>query len=287
MAKKKKTTGKKKGLVPPVGDERLMPPPGGVTVRMYRIGHGDCFLIAFAGDKPDRPAYVLIDCGYKPGSPGKINPPTGVTSAKEIVDNIKTATGGHIDVAVITHEHQDHVNGITDKHFAGIEIGEAWFAWTENPVDDLANDLRKKFKDKLLGLVAARNRLAAAGGEDKRVEMIDELLAFELGGEDERISIPAAMALLGAANGESMNKTSIGFFVHTSGSTRFHTPNRCGCFLSAHRVTPTCSNRSIRPAVRSFTSARARAPPAGTLPRPLVPSRPMIVRSRRLRNGTP
>jgi beta-lactamase superfamily II metal-dependent hydrolase len=212
MAKKKKTTGKKKGLVPPVGDERLMPPPGGVTVRMYRIGHGDCFLIAFAGDKPDRPAYVLIDCGYKPGSPGKINPPTGVTSAKEIVDNIKTATGGHIDVAVITHEHQDHVNGITDKHFAGIEIGEAWFAWTENPVDDLANDLRKKFKDKLLGLVAARNRLAAAGGEDKRVEMIDELLAFELGGEDERISIPAAMALLGAANGESMNKTSMKIF---------------------------------------------------------------------------
>jgi beta-lactamase superfamily II metal-dependent hydrolase len=209
----KKTAAKKKQpAVPAAGDGRLMPPPGGATVRMYRIGHGDCFLIAFAGDTPERPAYVLIDCGYKPGSPGKINPPAGVTSAKEITADIKKATGGRIDVAVITHEHQDHVNGISNTHFDGIEIGEAWFAWTENPVDDLANDLRTKFKDKLLGLVAARNRLAAAGGEGSRVEMIDELLAFELGGEDEQLNVPAAMAMLGAASGESMNKKSMRIF---------------------------------------------------------------------------
>ena len=30
----------------------LKPPPGGAAVRMYRIGHGDCFLIAFAGETP-------------------------------------------------------------------------------------------------------------------------------------------------------------------------------------------------------------------------------------------
>jgi beta-lactamase superfamily II metal-dependent hydrolase len=210
----KKTTAKKKKTppAPAAAGERLMPPLGGATVRMYRIGHGDCFLIAFAGDTPDRPAYVLIDCGYKPGSPGKINPPAGVTSAKEIAADIKNATGGHIDVAVITHEHQDHVNGITDKHFDGIDIGEAWFAWTEDPLDDLANDLRKKFKDKLLGLVAARNRLAAAPGENQRVQTIDELLAFELGGEDEQINVSAAMALFGAAGGESMNKKSMKIF---------------------------------------------------------------------------
>ena len=28
---------------------RLIPPENSVTVRMYRIGHGDCFLIAFPG----------------------------------------------------------------------------------------------------------------------------------------------------------------------------------------------------------------------------------------------
>jgi len=222
-----KTAGKKKPATgsaqPPApnatatagaAEGRLIPPPGGATVRMYRIGHGDCFLIAFAGDVPNRPAYVLIDCGYKPGSPGKINPPAGVTSAKEITADIKKATGGSVDVAVITHEHQDHVNGITATNFDGIAIGEAWFAWTEDPIDGLANDLRKKFKDKLLGLIAARNRLAAAGGEDHRVQTIDEFLAFELGGEDEQFNAAAAVAMLGANGdaGASMNKASMKIF---------------------------------------------------------------------------
>ena len=88
----------------------LKPPPGGAAVRMYRIGHGDCFLIAFAGESPEKPAYVLIDCGYKPGSPGKLAQPTKV---KEIGKHIIATTGGFVDVGIVTHEHQDHVNGLT------------------------------------------------------------------------------------------------------------------------------------------------------------------------------
>jgi hypothetical protein len=38
-----------------------------VNVRMYRQGHGDCFLLAFPKKNGDA-CYVLIDCGYKPGS---------------------------------------------------------------------------------------------------------------------------------------------------------------------------------------------------------------------------
>src|SRR6478735_979223 len=59
-----------KALSPAGGEavQRLLPAPGEAVVRMYRIGHGDCFLLAFEGDAPDRPIYVLIDCGYKPGS---------------------------------------------------------------------------------------------------------------------------------------------------------------------------------------------------------------------------
>lgn len=191
---------------------RLLPPPGGATVRMYRIGHGDCFLIAFAGDDPDEPSYVLIDCGYKPGSPGTIEPPT---SPDEVVENIYTATGGRIDVAVITHEHQDHVNAISATRFANIAIGEVWFAWTENPADDLANDLRKKFKDKLVGLVAARNQLAAADGHDERVALLDDLLTFEFGGEQPGDFIAREAGTLLAAKGEaslSMNKKSMNVF---------------------------------------------------------------------------
>ena len=126
--------------------ERLIPPDNGVMVRMYRTGHGDCFLLAFAGNSEKKPVYVMIDCGYKPGSPAYIK-----TTVKEITASIRKATGGHIDVAVITHEHQDHVNGISAANFDGVTIGETWMAWTEDPEDDLANGLRRQFKDKLLG----------------------------------------------------------------------------------------------------------------------------------------
>jgi beta-lactamase superfamily II metal-dependent hydrolase len=189
---------------------RLIPPKNGAVIRMYRIGHGDCFLLAFDGKTPKAPVYVLVDCGYKPGSADQIVPPTDI---KSITNNIREATGGKIDVAILTHEHQDHVNGITEKNFAGIKIGETWLAWTEDPDDDLANTLRRRFKDKLLGLVNARDRLAADGNRIE-AEVIDELLAFELGGEDKIFNVAAATALLGAAgkSAMSMNKKSMQVF---------------------------------------------------------------------------
>lgn len=175
---------------------RLTPPEEGVTVRMYRIGHGDCFLLAFPGKAIDQPVYVLIDCGYKPGSPNFIN-----TTAKEITDNIREVTGGHIDVAIITHEHQDHVNAITPANFSGVRIGETWYAWTEDPNDNLANHLRRQFNDRLLSLMQARNRLAADTGAADKVRRIDDFLAFELGGDDEHDFSAAAASLHAASVG--------------------------------------------------------------------------------------
>ena len=188
---------------------RLIPPPNAVTVRMYRISHGDCFLLAFPGNAPDNAVYVLIDCGYKPGSPAFINRGEPVVKAKDIVDDIRAATGGHLDVAVITHEHQDHVNGITKENFADFTIDEAWFAWTERLDDKLAKNLRKQYKDKLLGLFEARNRLAA--DEAKKV---DRFLEFEVGGDDDKkFNASTAASMLGAAgDGESMNKSSMKVF---------------------------------------------------------------------------
>lgn len=221
MAKKKPVknvdpTAAASGVPDPLA--RLIPPPNGVTVRFYRTGHGDCFLLAFAGKDPKRPAYVLIDCGYKPGSPKFID-----TTIKEITASIGAATGGEIDVAIITHEHQDHVNGITAANFKNIKIAENWLAWTEDPRDPLANQLRDQFKDKLLGLIAARNRLAAAG-DDEQAEHLDEFLAFELGGDDEGnpFSIADAQQLLGAAAKDpldSMNKKSMKVFKDLAGGT--------------------------------------------------------------------
>jgi len=71
----------------------MQAPASGVKVRMYRQGHGDCFLLAFP--RPTgRPAYVLIDCGFKPGS----NSPFGLADISTIVANIHGSTGGHLDL---------------------------------------------------------------------------------------------------------------------------------------------------------------------------------------------
>lgn len=208
-------------VVPDSPATRLLPPQNSVVVRMYRIGHGDCFLLAFATSDPNKPAYVLIDCGYKPGSPAFIN-----TKAKEIAQHVVAATGGRVHVAVITHEHQDHVNGISQANFAGLTIDETWFAWTEDPEDDVANDLRRKFKDKLVGLVEARNRLAAAGEKDD-VDRLDDFISFEFGGSDDEAFSPAQMtAMLGAAaGGGSANKMSMKVFKELANDVRYLRPH--------------------------------------------------------------
>ncbi len=183
---------------------KLKPPKNGVTVRMYRQGHGDCFLVALPRDGGGDPVYVVIDCGYKPGSQQFIhNKPIGDTVA-----HLEAATGGHIDLVILTHEHQDHLNGIwrkNDPYFGDFTIDEAWLAWTEDPDDDLANELRKRHKDQLLGLLEARRKLALAiGDDDASVRRVDALLAFEFGG-DEAVT---AADLLAAADdpAASVNK---------------------------------------------------------------------------------
>lgn len=225
------------GSVP--GSKRLTPPKDGAVVRMYRIGHGDCFLLGFDGDEPGKPVYVLIDCGYKPGSPGKLTTPTKVA---DVATNIMDATGGAVDVAVITHEHQDHCNGITEENFGGLKIGELWLAWTENPKDDLANRLRARFKDQLLGLLGANQKLAASLGvgaddadtpnpndsgsvrEKKRLRtMVKELLELELGD-----AAPFAPSAFAAAKGptNSANKRAMALFKRlASDNVEFHEPH--------------------------------------------------------------
>jgi len=166
--------------------KRLIPKPRTVIVRMYRIGHGDCFLLAY-GRKRGGPFYVLIDCGYKPGSNAAkfIN-----TKPADVVRSIGEATGKHLNVVVITHEHQDHVNAISPKAFEGFRIDQAWFAWTEDAEDDLANELRDQYHDTLLQLANARDQLAADAGPER--ERIDEILEFSLGGDERAVDFAAA-----------------------------------------------------------------------------------------------
>jgi beta-lactamase superfamily II metal-dependent hydrolase len=188
-------------------DGALKPPPGGAVVRMYRIGHGDCFLIAFDGKSPEKPAYVLIDCGYKPGSPGKLKRPT---KAKEIGEHIIATTGGFVDVGIVTHEHQDHVNGLTSGNFPGLKVGKVWFAWTENPKDDIANQLRKKFRDRLLGMIDTRANLMGLGKTDA-AQNLDWYLEFELGENPDQFNGVNHLAAAGKDPASSANKVAMKF----------------------------------------------------------------------------
>lgn len=155
---------------------RLRPQEDQTVVRMYRHGHGDCFLLAFYRAN-EEPFYVLIDCGRKPGSHDYLD---GTPSMDDIVDNIWEATGGTLNLFVLTHEHQDHVCSITKSRFDRFNIEKAWFAWTEHPTDPLAKELRRRHKDTLVALTHVHQNLQAVGEHDVRKEL-EFFLGLELG----------------------------------------------------------------------------------------------------------
>ena len=138
-------------------DKIPAPKPGETFVRMYRQGLGDCFLITFRGDR-GRPVHLLIDCGVWDGDAATM------AQMKKVVDNIRAATSGHIDLLVCTHEHWDHNSGFNQHRalFDGMTIDRAWLAWTENTKDPLARALKDEYEARRNKLAAAINRLSAA-----------------------------------------------------------------------------------------------------------------------------
>lgn len=123
--------------------------PGEVVVRMYGQGFGDCFLLALprAGEEPEdleNPVYVVIDCGVFFQTPGEAK------RMRAVVENLRRATGGVIDLLVATHEHYDHLCGFKHaaKEWKEIEVRTVWVAWTEDP----NNEFTKRY-DREVGLM--------------------------------------------------------------------------------------------------------------------------------------
>lgn len=180
----------KKGLLSPLpcftGKERtpdpffsmtqlLVPPPTGVTIRMYRSGGlGDCFLLAFAGSG-ESPCYVLIDCGVFFGTEG------AQQRMRHIATDIEMATAGRLDILVATHEHWDHLSGFSFAQdvFERMAIGQVWVAWTEDPQNPLANQLRQSRQQALGALRTVIQRMQAS--HDPRADALEEVLSFHGG----------------------------------------------------------------------------------------------------------
>src|SRR5512139_1022301 len=120
-------------LQAPVSQPPLQAPTAGVTVRMYRQGLGDCFLLAFPTGDPTKSYYVLIDCGVLQGAPN------GAANLNAVAKSIQMATGGEIHLLVVTHRHADHISGfqIANSLFAQMTIHNLWLPWAENPDDPL------------------------------------------------------------------------------------------------------------------------------------------------------
>src|SRR5262245_21520073 len=130
-----RTAGKMPAATPATGE-------AGVTVRMFCQGLGDCFLITIPQDGA-RPYSILIDFGLV----------LGTADAKVLMDRVAekvvVLTGGTIDLAVLTHEHWDHVSGysliakeLQDMKKTGkLTFNHLWVAWTEKEDDPLAQTL--------------------------------------------------------------------------------------------------------------------------------------------------
>ena len=148
----------------------LPPPASGVTIRMYRQGLGDCFLLAFPTEQPGQAFYMLIDCGVIFGTQ---NPEKQMT---DVATDIAAATGGDIHLLVATHEHWDHLSGFLQAGsvFQGMRIHNLWLAWTEDPSDQLAQQLRTEFHKNVQALRMAVNRAS----DPASVQPITNLLHF-------------------------------------------------------------------------------------------------------------
>lgn len=150
-----------------------------VVVRMFCQGLGDCFLITIPQDS--KPAYnILIDCGVAKGTSADLMR----QAARGIVQLTKPdpqSKKGVIDLLIVTHEHLDHVSGFSQASAIfenEIEIRNIWFAWTENPRDKLANQLRGEAKKAKAALSAIQSRLGALANGSTRLLQLDGVMAF-------------------------------------------------------------------------------------------------------------
>jgi len=137
---------------------------------MYRQGLGDCFLLTFPKRKGE--SHVLIDCGVL----------TGTEEAQKrmetIAQNILKTTNRQLDALVVTHEHWDHVSGFlqAEKIFNELKVSEVWLAWTENPKDDFAEDLRARKTKALKAIDTVQRKLRNVEGVDGA--RLNALMAF-------------------------------------------------------------------------------------------------------------
>ncbi|MDJ1478860.1 hypothetical protein QNI16_00105 [Cytophagaceae bacterium YF14B1] len=122
-----------------------------ISIRMYRIGTGDCLLLKFFSEEIVQ-FKMMIDCGACVGNSERFT-----AFIKEIGADIDN----HLDLLVVSHEHLDHIIGFSraKDEFEKISIDNVWLAWTEDPKNRLANKLRSDYGKHKVALATAIQKM--------------------------------------------------------------------------------------------------------------------------------
>lgn len=149
-----------------------------ISVRMYRQGLGDCFLLSFF-TRGKKTFTMLIDCGVLSKSKEH------QLKMIEVANDIKKETNGQLDVLIATHEHWDHLSGFLQAKevFDSIKIKEVWMSWIENPKDVLAKKIKANHRKKLTAIATAfekiKNQAMSGLNEKQQTGKMRYLNAFK------------------------------------------------------------------------------------------------------------
>jgi hypothetical protein len=151
-----------------------------LRIRMYRHGLGDCMLLRFRKEDGEGTYNVLIDCGLITVASEPQSKMQRV--ARDIAEACKDGDKARIDVVVMTHEHWDHVSGFHPAQagpvFDEMAIGEVWYAWTEDPRNELGKRLRAERAEKVQALANAVAAFRSKPGMEARASELGAMLGF-------------------------------------------------------------------------------------------------------------
>ena len=112
-----------------------------VTVRMYHLGFGECFLLTLEhGRERHR---VMVDFGVHSGSRRTDEDVTFESVVRDVVHDLGPSP--HLDVLVISHRHRDHLHAFRFRDlWAPVSVGEIWMPWVEDPTDPVATGIKDR-----------------------------------------------------------------------------------------------------------------------------------------------